>query len=158
MKAYKLFRSAAYHENSQALNNVAAMYFEGEGVEQNYIKAYAWWTLALKDAKKDYVEMDSEVRDIASCYLNYLKEEMTDEDIKEAEALASILNGEPQEVFTKDDSNILSEEEHPEFEISIPKYFKLYANYPNPFNPTTTIKFDIPERNSVLLNIYNIST
>lgn len=26
----------------------------------------------------------------------------------------------------------------------IPTDYKLYANYPNPFNPTTTIKFDIP--------------
>lgn len=31
-----------------------------------------------------------------------------------------------------------------QIENEIPKEFKLYDNYPNPFNPTTKIKFDIP--------------
>ncbi len=30
------------------------------------------------------------------------------------------------------------------------------SNYPNPFNPTTTIKFSIPEKSKVELTIYNI--
>ncbi|MBI9072965.1 MAG: sulfatase-like hydrolase/transferase [Melioribacteraceae bacterium] len=34
--------------------------------------------------------------------------------------------------------------------------FKLYTNYPNPFNPTTTIKFAIPEQGSARLSIYNL--
>jgi len=33
--------------------------------------------------------------------------------------------------------------------------FKLIGNYPNPFNPTTTIKFHIPELSNVTLKIYN---
>ena len=37
----------------------------------------------------------------------------------------------------------------------IPGGFKLYNNYPNPFNPSTTIKFDIPVRGNVSLSIYN---
>jgi hypothetical protein len=33
--------------------------------------------------------------------------------------------------------------------------YKLYNNYPNPFNPTTTIQFDLLESSDVSLNIYN---
>jgi hypothetical protein len=34
--------------------------------------------------------------------------------------------------------------------------FNLYQNYPNPFNPSTTIEFDIPERTNVKLVVYDI--
>jgi len=36
------------------------------------------------------------------------------------------------------------------------KDFKLYTNFPNPFNPETKIKFQIPERASISLKIYDI--
>jgi hypothetical protein len=36
-----------------------------------------------------------------------------------------------------------------------PTAYKLYANYPNPFNPTTTIAYDVPETADVRLEIYN---
>ena len=38
----------------------------------------------------------------------------------------------------------------------IPTEYSLYNNYPNPFNPTTTIRVDIPERTNVELSVYNI--
>ncbi len=38
----------------------------------------------------------------------------------------------------------------------LPKEFKLYNNYPNPFNPETIIKFDLPEQTNVTVKIYNI--
>jgi hypothetical protein len=37
----------------------------------------------------------------------------------------------------------------------IPNDYKLGNNYPNPFNPTTTISFSIPENSDVLLEVYN---
>jgi hypothetical protein len=38
----------------------------------------------------------------------------------------------------------------------IPKEYKLYYNYPNPFNPVTKIRFDIPKNGNVELKVYDI--
>ncbi len=38
----------------------------------------------------------------------------------------------------------------------IPTEFALHDNYPNPFNPTTTFRFDVPEVSDVTLSIYNM--
>ena len=40
--------------------------------------------------------------------------------------------------------------------VSHPRDFILHPAYPNPFNPTTTISFDVPFQSHVNLNIYNI--
>jgi hypothetical protein len=37
-----------------------------------------------------------------------------------------------------------------------PEEFKLYPNYPNPFNPSTTIKFEIPQASTISLKIFDI--
>ncbi|MEJ2051900.1 MAG: T9SS type A sorting domain-containing protein, partial [Calditrichota bacterium] len=42
-----------------------------------------------------------------------------------------------------------------EGEKILPGKFALYENYPNPFNPTTTIKYDLPEDVNVTVTIYN---
>ncbi|MBN2411794.1 T9SS type A sorting domain-containing protein [candidate division KSB1 bacterium] len=39
---------------------------------------------------------------------------------------------------------------------NLPAEYNLYPNYPNPFNPETRIKFDIPRRDFVTLKIYDI--
>jgi hypothetical protein len=39
---------------------------------------------------------------------------------------------------------------------TVPNQFRLFNNYPNPFNPSTTIRFDVPQRSRVRLTIYNI--
>lgn len=39
----------------------------------------------------------------------------------------------------------------------LPKEFKMYENYPNPFNPTTTIKYDIANNSFVKLVVYDLA-
>ena len=39
---------------------------------------------------------------------------------------------------------------------TIPSDFALHGNYPNPFNPTTQIRFDLPYKIDVNIHIYNI--
>ncbi|HEX9657213.1 MAG TPA: choice-of-anchor D domain-containing protein, partial [Bacteroidota bacterium] len=38
----------------------------------------------------------------------------------------------------------------------IPETYELYQNFPNPFNPTTQIKFGLPVQSLVTLKIYNV--
>lgn len=38
----------------------------------------------------------------------------------------------------------------------LPKTFTLYPNYPNPFNPSTEIRYDIAESGMVVLRVYDI--
>lgn len=39
----------------------------------------------------------------------------------------------------------------------IPSDYKLFSNYPNPFNPTTKIKFDLPKSSFVKINVFDIT-
>ena len=38
----------------------------------------------------------------------------------------------------------------------VPSAFALEANYPNPFNPATTIRYALPQRASVRLSVYDV--
>ena len=40
--------------------------------------------------------------------------------------------------------------------VPVPTDFALHNNYPNPFNPTTSIDFDLPEDGNVVLMIYDV--
>jgi hypothetical protein len=49
-----------------------------------------------------------------------------------------------------DDGSVESDEQ-------IPEVFDLAQNFPNPFNPVTTIRFSIPEVSNVVLKVYDIT-
>ncbi|MFI5252889.1 MAG: T9SS type A sorting domain-containing protein, partial [Bacteroidota bacterium] len=38
----------------------------------------------------------------------------------------------------------------------IPSKYSLYQNFPNPFNPTTSVRFDLPVQSTVFIAIYNV--
>jgi len=40
--------------------------------------------------------------------------------------------------------------------FEVPMEFVLHQNYSNPFNPTTTIRFSLPQRANVTLTVYNM--
>ena len=58
----------------------------------------------------------------------------------------------------KDGEKIESAVQEFEFEIrsNIPKEYQLLNNYPNPFNPSTTIEFDLSVQGDIRLTIYNL--
>jgi len=39
---------------------------------------------------------------------------------------------------------------------AIPKEFKLFTNYPNPFNPETKIRYDLPKNTKVKITVYDV--
>jgi len=39
--------------------------------------------------------------------------------------------------------------------IQLPREFMLYQNFPNPFNPMTTIQYDVPRNAHVNITVYN---
>jgi hypothetical protein len=51
---------------------------------------------------------------------------------------------------------ILTSVKDPPIRETIPETFGLFQNFPNPFNPTTTISFAFPNKNHVNLSIFNL--
>ena len=43
-----------------------------------------------------------------------------------------------------------------ELDAQLPHILVLYPNYPNPFNPVTTLRYDLPEKVLVTITIYDM--
>ena len=44
----------------------------------------------------------------------------------------------------------------PDTDLLAPKHYRLDQNFPNPFNPTTTIAFDLPRAGRVSLDVFDV--
>jgi hypothetical protein len=56
-----------------------------------------------------------------------------------------------------DENNTIANMGTQDFDLTaIPLEYALHENYPNPFNPTTTLRFDLPEVSDITLTIYNM--
>ncbi|HEX7342773.1 MAG TPA: T9SS type A sorting domain-containing protein, partial [bacterium] len=51
---------------------------------------------------------------------------------------------------------LLGWEEELAAEIILPTHYDLHRNFPNPFNPTTMLIYDLPEAGNVLLSVYDL--
>jgi Leucine-rich repeat (LRR) protein len=60
------------------------------------------------------------------------------------------ITGEPRKLYINRYEYLSTEGE------GVPVEFALHENYPNPFNPTTTLRFDLPEISDITLTIYNM--
>ncbi len=58
-----------------------------------------------------------------------------------------------QEIYTANLSGLISVNT---ISSEIPEMFRLHSNYPNPFNPVTHIRFDIPELSQVKFTVFDI--
>ncbi len=81
-KAMQLYLQVAKQKNAHqnldatAQHNIGAMYYNGDGVEQNILLAYAWFNTALMNDNKETLEI-----------LQQLEQEMTPEEIAKAKQI-----------------------------------------------------------------------
>ena len=59
----------------------------------------------------------------------------------------------PVEIVSADELSRLAEIQP----SSLPTEYKLYSIYPNPFNPTATIRYDLPQESQVSLMVYDLN-
>ncbi|MCF7809599.1 T9SS type A sorting domain-containing protein [bacterium] len=45
----------------------------------------------------------------------------------------------------------------PELDAPVPNEYRISSVYPNPFNPTVSIAFDIPEQSEIVLNVFDMN-
>jgi TPR repeat protein len=76
----KWYRRAADRGHAYAQYNLGAMYGNGEGVPQNFVKAYVWWSLASANGNES-----------AKKNLNLLRSEMTPQQVAQAQSEAAEL-------------------------------------------------------------------
>lgn len=87
---------------------------------------------------------------VARSYDFSLKCEVTDSDNNTATDIHSIIVGGDLAKAQSDNSDKIEI-------VVVPDQVELSGNYPNPFNPSTTIRFGLPEDGNVKITIYSIN-
>lgn len=70
-----------------------------------------------------------------------------------------IVNGHTYEYTIESVASDGAKKDYPAIKVTvtadIPKSYAMYQNYPDPFNPTTTVRFDLKEPSTVVLDVFN---
>ena len=144
-----------------ALNLIAGMYLDDDRYEEamqlydiimnQYPESYDA-TNALFEKFFAALHVENNIT-LASQFFSELQSlNITDEDfLMRLDLAESVLNGTPSNGLLK---GSIAESENDE--TNIPKEYALLGNYPNPFNPNTTISYALPHQSSVELIVYDI--
>ena len=144
-----------------ALNLVAGMYLD----DDRYEEAMQLYNIIINQYPESYdatnalfekffaaLHVANNVT-LASQFLSELQSlNITDEDfLMRLDLAESVLNGTSSNGLFKGGTA-----ESKENETNLPKEYSLLGNYPNPFNPSTTIIYALPYQSSVELIVYDI--
>ncbi|MFO7525387.1 MAG: FlgD immunoglobulin-like domain containing protein [Ignavibacteriaceae bacterium] len=144
-----------------ALNLVAGMYLD----DDRYEEAMQLYNIIINQYPESYdatnalfekffaaLHVANNVT-LASQFLSELQSlNITDEDfLMRLDLAESVLNGTSSNGLFKGGTA-----ESKENETNLPKEYSLLGNYPNPFNPSTTISYALPYQSSVELIVYDI--
>jgi hypothetical protein len=72
-----------------------------------------------------------------------------------SQSFTASLSHEPNDVRLDPDNWIVADKLNLN-DSHYPRAFRLYQNFPNPFNPGTMFSFDLPVRATVTLTVYNL--
>lgn len=112
-------------------------------------------TSFLTDVDQEYGEMDS----LSSITLTFSTEGISEPGENETRDYIFVCVGRYVGSNPNDNNgNSFISLDYPKDEILLnqPSKYKLYTNYPNPFNPSTLIKYDIKNNGLVKLGVYNV--
>jgi hypothetical protein len=86
-----------------------------------------------------------------TCQYNFISSVNGTPVVESADSVSAIPGCSATTALGKSESGDASE-----LSTATPAQYALHANYPNPFNPTTQIRFDLPEASTVRLSVFNI--
>ena len=133
-------RAGRYNEAEEKAKIVAAENPESESEYKALFTLFNLYHNNMKDSENAWAVLDQ----MKSKYRDYGLTQMAQFDMGEA---VEWIVEEPIE---------FREEPFPETASIAPAAYRLGTNYPNPFNPVTTIDFDLPDEALVTLTVYDL--
>ena len=101
-------------------------------------------------------EFSARARDLGICIDDVTHATLVYDPAQNADAGFACTSAAPSVSSAHSAGDSMQKDEIATDEPIIPTEFALNGNYPNPFNPTTTIQFDLPEASSVRLEVYDM--
>ena len=122
-----------------ATNNPILQYYE---VERKINSGS--WTVIATTTDISYLDNEFRVQSSGFTTAQYRVRQKSMNDVYSNYSSIVTVNG----IFNPTDKNIAI--------VKIPSEYRLDQNHPNPFNPTTTIQYQIPEDANVVVKVYNL--